>query len=33
VEKHVERLLAKTGVKNRSQLIAQAARWRPVLRT
>ena len=33
VEKHVERLLAKTGVRNRSQLVARAARWRTALRT
>jgi len=33
VEKHVERLLAKTGVPNRSQLVARAARWRTALRT
>jgi len=33
VEKHVERLLAKTGAHNRSQLVARAARWRTALRT
>jgi DNA-binding CsgD family transcriptional regulator len=33
VEKHVERLLAKTGVQNRSQLVAQAARRAATLRT
>ncbi len=33
VEKHVERLLAKTGVQNRSQLVARAARWGTALRT
>ena len=27
VEKHIERLLAKTGAGNRSQLVARAARW------
>jgi len=33
VEKHVERLLAKTGVQNRSQLVARAARRTTTLRT
>jgi DNA-binding CsgD family transcriptional regulator len=33
VEKHVERLLAKTGVQNRSQLVARAARWNTALDT
>jgi DNA-binding CsgD family transcriptional regulator len=33
VEKHVERLLAKTGVHNRSQLVARAARRDTTLRT
>jgi len=33
VEKHVERLLAKTGAQNRSQLVARAARRGPPLRT
>jgi len=33
VEKHVERLLAKTGVQNRSQLVARAARRATTLRT
>jgi len=33
VEKHVERLLAKTGAENRSQLVARAARWSTGLRT
>lgn len=33
VEKHVERLLAKTGVQNRSQLVARAARRGTALRT
>jgi DNA-binding CsgD family transcriptional regulator len=33
VEKHVERLLAKTGVQNRSQLVARAARRAITLRT
>jgi DNA-binding CsgD family transcriptional regulator len=33
VEKHVERLLAKTGAPNRSQLVARAARWGTALRT
>ena len=33
VEKHVERLLAKTGVQNRSQLVARAARRAVMLRT
>ncbi len=33
VEKHVERLLAKTGAGNRSQLVARAARWEAPLST
>jgi DNA-binding CsgD family transcriptional regulator len=33
VEKHVERLLAKTGAQNRSQLVSRAARWSTTLRT
>ena len=33
VEKHIERLLAKTGAQNRSQLVARAARWGAPLRT
>ena len=33
VEKHVERLLAKTGSQNRSQLVSRAARWSATLRT
>jgi DNA-binding CsgD family transcriptional regulator len=33
VEKHVERLLAKTGAHNRSQPVARAARWRTALCT
>jgi DNA-binding CsgD family transcriptional regulator len=33
VEKHVERLLAKTGVQNRSRLVARAARRGTALRT
>jgi len=33
VEKHVERLLAKTGAQNRSQLVSRAARWGTTLRT
>jgi len=33
VEKHVERLVAKTGAQNRSQLVSRAARWSTTLRT
>ena len=33
VEKHVERLLAKTGAGNRSQLVGRAARWGSALGT